>query len=79
MRCLFNPSFIAVSMLYATAAFAGHASEMGSPGLMPHELLIGMVGLAGLVLLALLALAWVIWRVRGFDRRLRELEGGRKP
>ncbi len=26
-----------------------------------------------------LALAWVIWRVRGLDRRLRDLEGGRKP
>jgi len=78
MRCLFNPSFIAASMLYATAAFAGHAGEMESPGLMPHELLIGLVGLAGLVLLALLALAWVVWRVRGLDRRLRDLEGGRK-
>lgn len=60
-------------------AFAGHAGEMESPGLLPHELLIGLVGLAGLVLLALLTLAWVVWRVRGLDRRLRDLEGGRKP
>ena len=78
MRCLFNPSFIAASMLYATAAFAGHAGEVEIPGLMPHELLIGLAGLAGLVLFALLALAWVIWRVRGLDRRVRDLEGRRK-
>jgi hypothetical protein len=51
---------------------------MESSGLMPHELLIGLVGLGGLVLLALLALAWVVWRVRGLDRRVRDLEGGRK-
>lgn len=65
-------------LLLASPALAGHAGEMENPGLMPHELLIGLVGLAGLVLLALLALAWVIWRVRGLDRRVRDLEGGRK-
>ena len=64
--------------LVTSPAFAGHAGEMESPGLLPHELLIGLVGLAGLVLFALLALAWVLWRVRGLDRRLRNLEGGRK-
>lgn len=51
---------------------------MDSPGLMPHELLIGLVGLAGLVLFALVALAWALWRIRGLDRRVRDLEGGRK-
>ena len=78
MRCLFNPSFIAASLLHTTAAFAGHAGEMESPGLLPHELLIDLVGLASVVLLALLALAWVVWRVLRLERRLRDLEGGRK-
>jgi hypothetical protein len=62
----------------SSPALAGHAGEMESPGLMPHELLIGLVGLAGVVLFALLALTWVVWRVRGLERRLRDLEGGRK-
>ena len=63
----------------ASPAWAGHAGETGGPGLMPHELLIGLIGLAGVVLLALFILAWVLWRVRGIERRMRDLEGGRKP
>ena len=79
MTCRFNLFLLAVVLFpVAAPALAGHAGEMESPGLLPHELLIGLVGLAGLVLFALLALAWVIWRVRGLDRRLRDLEGGRK-
>ena len=58
---------------------AGHAGEMDSPGLLPHELLIGLVGLTSIVLIALLALAWVIPRVRGLEQRMRDLETGRKP
>ena len=77
--CRINPFLLAAVLFPGVApALAGHAGEMEGPGLMPHELLIGLVGLAGLVLLALLALAWVVWRVRGLDRRLRDLEGGRK-
>ncbi len=52
---------------------------MDGPGLMPHELLIGLIGLAGMILLALLVLAWVLWRMRGIERRVQDLEGGRKP
>lgn len=80
MTCRFNRLLRALPALFtASPALAGHAGEMESPGLMPHELLIGLVGLAGIVLLALLALAWVLWRVRGLERRLRDLEEGRKP
>ena len=57
---------------------AGHAGEMDGPGLMPHELLAGLVGLAGILLLAILALTWVVWRLRGLERRLRELEKARQ-
>ena len=66
------------ALLTATPAFAGHAGETDTQGLLPHELLMGLAGLAVLLLFALLALAWVVWRVRGLDRRLRDLEGGRK-
>jgi hypothetical protein len=62
----------------AAVAFAGHAGEMDSPGVMPHELVAGLVGLAAILLLAVLALTWVVWRLRGLDRRLRELEENRK-
>jgi len=77
--CRFNGLQLAVPLLLsASPVFAGHAGEVESQSLLPHELLIGLVGLAGLVLFALLALAWVIRRVRGLDRRLQDLEGGRK-
>jgi uncharacterized protein HemY len=45
---------------------------------MPHDLVAGLVGLSAILLLALLALTWVVWRLRGIDRRLRELEENRK-
>ncbi len=59
-------------------AYAGHAGELGTPGVMPHELVAGLVGLAAILLLAVLALAWVVRRLRGLDRRLRELEENRR-
>jgi hypothetical protein len=31
-----------------------------------------------MLLLTILALTWVVWRLRGLERRLRELEGERK-
>ena len=80
MTCRINRLLLALPMLFtASPALAGHAGEMESPGLMPHELLIGLVGLAGLLLLTILAVAWVVWRVGRLERRLRGLEGGRKP
>ena len=51
---------------------------MDTPGVMPHELVAGLVGLAAILLLTILALTWVVWRLRGLDRRLRELEETRK-
>ena len=66
------------SMLVTSVALAGHAGEMDTPGVMPHELVAGLVGLAAILLLAILALTWVVWRLRGLDRRLRELEENRK-
>ena len=75
MRCRFRPFPTAVALLFMGApGHAGHAGEMDSPGLMPHELLAGLVGLAGMLLLTILALTWVVWRLRGLERRLRELE-----
>jgi hypothetical protein len=65
-------------LLMASLAFAGHAGELDTPGVMPHELVAGLVGLAAILLLAVLALAWVIWRLRGLERRLRELEENRR-
>jgi len=66
-------------LAYITAvAFAGHAGEMDTPGVMPHELVAGLVGLAAILLLTILTLTWVVWRLRGLDRRLRELEETRK-
>lgn len=64
--------------LVPSPALAGHVGEMDTPGVMPHELVAGLVGLAAILLLAILALAWVVWRLRGLDRRLRELEENRK-
>jgi hypothetical protein len=79
MTCRFSSLPILLSSGALTSpAFAGHAGEMDSPGLMPHELLAGLVGLAGMLLLTILALTWVVWRLRGLERRLRELEGERK-
>ncbi len=75
MTCRFSSPMILISLGALTSpAFAGHAGEMDSPGLMPHELLAGLVGLAGILLLTILALAWVVWRLRGLERRLRGLE-----
>jgi len=65
-------------MLLTSIVLAGHAGEMDSSGVMPHELVTGLVGLAAILLLTILALTWVIWRLRGLDRRLRELEENRK-
>ena len=66
------------STLATSVALAGHAGEMDTAGIMPHELVAGLVGLAAILLLAILALTWVVWRLRGLDRRLRELEETRK-
>lgn len=79
--CRFKLLLLAAAVFPLTAppTHAGHAGEMDGPGLMPHELLIGLIGLAGVVLLALFVLAWVLWRVRGIERRVRNLEGERKP
>ncbi len=65
-------------MLLTSIVLAGHAGEMDSSGVMPHELVTGLVGLAAILLLTILALTWVVWRLRGLDRRLRELEENRK-
>ena len=65
-------------MLLSSIAFAGHAGETGAPGLMPHELVVSLLGLAAILLFTILSLAWVVWRLRGLDRRLRELEESRK-
>jgi hypothetical protein len=65
-------------MLLTSIAFAGHAGDMGTPGVMPHELVAGLFGLAAILLCTILAVTWVIVRVRGLDRRLRELEESRK-
>ena len=40
-------------MLLTAVAFAGHAGELDTPGVMPHELVAGLVGLAAILLLAL--------------------------
>ncbi len=75
MTCRFSSLTILLSSgALTSSAFAGHAGEMDSPGLLPHELLAGLVGLAGMLLLSILALTWVVWRLRGLERRLRGLE-----
>ena len=65
-------------MLLTSIVLAGHAGEMATPGVMPHELVAGLVGLVAILLLVILALTWVVWRLRGLDQRLRELEKNRK-
>lgn len=65
-------------MLVTSIVLAGHAGEMDTRGAMPHELVAGLVGLTAILLLAVLALTWVVWRLRGLERRLRELEETRK-
>ena len=65
-------------MLLTYIVLAGHAGEMDTPGVMPHVLVAGLVGLAAILLFTILSLAWVVWRLRGLDRRLRELEESRK-
>ena len=69
---------VALLPLATTRAYAGHAGEMGAPGLMPHELVASLLGLAAILLFTILSLAWVVSRLRGLDRRLRELEESRK-
>ena len=77
MTCRFD--FLPALMLFITStAYAGHAGEMDSPGLMPHELMTGLIGLAGILLITIVGLTWVVWRLRRLDRRLRNLEGQRK-
>ena len=76
--CRIRGLLVPLLLLATTRAYAGHAGEMGAPGLMPHELLASLVGLAAILLFTILSLAWVVWRLRGLDRRLRELEESRK-
>jgi len=78
MTCRSKWQLAGLLLLAPRNAYAGHAGEMATPGVMPHELVAGLVGLAAILLLAVLALAWVIWRLRGLDRRLRELEENRR-
>jgi len=73
MTCRFE--FLSALMLFvASAAHAGHAGEMDTPGVMPHELMAGLVLLAGFLLLTILVLVWVVWRLSRLDQRLRALE-----
>jgi hypothetical protein len=78
MTCRSKWQLAGLLLLAPRNAYAGHAGEMDTPGVMPHELVAGLVGLAAILLLAILALTWVVWRLRGLDRRLRELEENRK-
>ena len=78
MTCRIKWQLAGLLLLASWNAYAGHAGEMDAPGVMPHELMAGLVGLAAILLLAILTLAWVVWRLRGLDRRLRELEENRK-
>ncbi len=78
MTCRSKWQLAGLLLLAPGNAYAGHAGELDTPGVMPHELVAGLVGLAAILLLAVLALAWVIWRLRGLDRRLRELEENRR-
>ena len=78
MTCRFKSGLFALLLsLVASISYAGHAGEMESLSVLPHELLAGLVGLAGLLLITIAALAWVVWRLRKLDQRLRALEGGR--
>ncbi len=76
--CRISRFLVALLLLATTRAYAGHAGEMGAPGLMPHELVASLVGLAAILLFTILSLGWLVWRLRGLDRRLRELEESRK-
>ena len=76
--CRIRGLLVALLLLATTRAYAGHAGEMGAPGLMPHELVASLLGLAVILLFTILSLAWVVWRLRGLERRLRELEESRK-
>jgi len=76
--CRIRGLLVALLLLATTRAYAVHAGEMGAPGLMPHELVASLLGLAAILLFTILSLAWVVWRLRGLDRRLRELEESRK-
>jgi len=76
--CRIRGLLVALLLLATTRAYAGHAGEMGAPGLMPHELVASLLGLAAILLFTILSLAWVVRRLRGLDRRLRELEESRK-
>ena len=76
--CRIRGLLVALLLLATTRAYAGHAGEMGAPGLMPHELVASLLGLAVILLFTILSLAWVVWRLRWLDRRLRELEESRK-
>ncbi len=76
--CRIRGLLVALLLLATTRAYAGHAGEMGAPGLMPHELVASLLGLAAILLFTILSLAWVVWRLRGLERRLRELEESRK-
>lgn len=77
MRTCRTSGLAIIFSVWASPALAGHAGESGG-GLLPHELWLGLVVLAGLLLCALMALGWVIARLRRLDRRLRDLEVGRK-
>ena len=78
MTCRSKWPLAGLLLLASGNAYAGHAGEMDASGVMPHELVAGLVGLAAILLLTILALTWVVWRLRGLDRRLRELEENRK-
>ena len=77
-RCRIRVLPVALLPLATTCVYAGHAGEMDAPSLMPHELVASLLGLAVILLFTILSLAWVVWRLRGLDRRLRELEESRK-
>jgi hypothetical protein len=78
MTCRFKSGLFVLLLIVASASYAGHAGEMESPSVMPHELMAGLVGLAGLLLITIAALVWIVWRLRKLDQRLRALEGGRR-
>lgn len=74
MTCLIKPGLFALLLLIASTSYAGHAGEIETLSVMPHELLAGLLILAGLLLITIAALAWVVWHLGKLDRRLRALE-----
>src|SRR5437016_1370155 len=56
--CRIRGLLVALLLLATTRAYAGHAGEMGAPGLMPHELVASLLGLAAILLFTILSLAW---------------------